>query len=94
MNTLKAKVINHAGVSVDLSQVKCFKLSPFSSIGKTNILVIEFKKRLEYIYNPFTETHEQQEINDFTEVEFPDWETARQYTQELEEIWQDYLDEK
>lgn len=94
MNTLQPKVVNHAGISVDLSQVKCFKLSPFSSINKTNTLVIEFKRRVEYIYNPSTQQYHKEEINDITELEFPDWETAWQYTDELEEIWQSYLDNK
>ena len=94
MNILKSKVINRGGVSIDLSQIKCFKLSPLSTLRKKETLVIEFKKRVEYIFNPVSGEHEKEEINDFTEVEFPDWETARQSTNELEEIWQHYLNGK
>ena len=50
MKALIPKVINHVGTSVDLSQVKCFKLSYFSDIGKKNTVTIEFKKRIEYIF--------------------------------------------
>ena len=94
MTSLKPKVINHAGASIDLSQVKCFRLSNFTGIGKQNTLTIEFKKRVEYIWNPTTEQNEKEEINDFTEVEFPSYDTARQYTNELEDIWQDYLNDQ
>lgn len=93
MKVLEPKVINHAGASIDLSQVKCFKLSSFTGIGKPNTLIIEFKKRVEYVYNPATKQYEKEELNDLTEIEFPSWDTARQYTTELEEIWQDYLNE-
>lgn len=93
MKSLQPKVIHHAGVSIDISQVKCFKLSPFTSDSEIRTLIIEFKKRVEYIYNSQTEQFEKQEINDLIEVEFPDWDIAKQYTNEWEEIWQDYLTE-
>ncbi|MDI9364915.1 MAG: hypothetical protein QM541_08185 [Flavobacterium sp.] len=94
MTTLSPKVISHAGASIDLSQVKCFVLSNFTGIGKPNTLTIEFKKRLEYVFNPNTKQYEKEEINDTTEIEFPSYATGRQYTNELEEIWQDYLNEQ
>lgn len=94
MTSLSPKIINHAGASIDLSQVKCFILSSFISIGKPNTLKIEFKKRLEYVFNPNTKQYEKEEINDYTEIEFPGYDTARQYTNELEEIWQDYLNDQ
>lgn len=91
MKPLIPKVINHVGTSIDLSQVKCFKLSYFSDIGKRNTLIVEFKKRIEHVFNPSTNQYEKEELNDTTEIEFPDWETAREYTKELDELWQDYL---
>jgi hypothetical protein len=92
MKTLAPRIISHAGVSVDLAQVKCFKLSNFSGIGKQNTLTIEFKKRIEYILNPSIGEYVKEELNDATEITFPEYEIARAYTTEWEEIWQDYLD--
>ena len=94
MTGLTPKIISHAGASIDLSQVKSFILCNFASIGKRNTLTIEFKKRLEYVFNPNTKQYEKEEINDLTEIEFPSYESARQHTNELEEIWQDYLNDQ
>jgi len=91
MKKLIPKVVYHAGASVDLSQIKCFRLTNFEGIGKRNTLTIEFKKRLEYVFNPAIEEYEKEEINDTTEIVFPDWESARQHTEEFQEIWSDYL---
>ncbi len=90
----KAKVISIAGLTVNLAQVKSFHLSNFSSIGKRNTLIVEFKTRHEYIYNPGTKEYEKQEYNDVSEVQFPDWETAREYVKAWEDNWQDYLNEQ
>lgn len=90
--TGEPKVIEHAGVTLDFSKVKCFKLSQFDSIGKPNTLSIEFKTRLEYVWNPNSEKYEKEEINEKTEIEFPSWDSAKAYSREFEEIWQDYLD--
>ncbi len=90
----KPRVIEHAGIAIDLAQVKCFKLSQFDGIGKPNTLTIEFKTRFEYFWNPGTEKFEKEEINEKTEVEFPSWDTAKAYSAELEEIWQSYLEEQ
>ncbi len=89
----ESKIVNSGGVSFDISQVKCFKLNSNRDFGPTNKLVIEFKTRAEYIWNPEIGIYEKQLYNDTIEVEFSDWETARNYTIEFEEIWQDYLEE-
>ncbi len=82
---------NVAGLSFDLSQLKCLKCSSFDTIGKPNTVVIEFKKRFEYFFNPATDQFEKEEITDFTEIEFTNWDLFRTYRRELEEIWEDYL---
>ena len=89
--TQEPKIIEHAGVIVDLSKIKCFRLNQFTNIGKQNTLTIEFKTRIEYVWNPNSSQFEKEEIKDFTEIEFPSYETAKLYTKEFEEIWQDYL---
>lgn len=88
------RVVTHAGLTLNLSRVKCFKLNSFSNIGKTNTLIVEFKKRYEYVQHPESGAFEKQEFNEQTELEFPDYETAVIYRDEWIEIWQDYLDEQ
>jgi len=88
------RVITHAGLTLNLSQIKCFKLNQFHNIGKQNTLVVEFKKRYDYIQNPDTREFEKQEYNEQTDLEFPNYETAKAYTDEWIEIWQEYLDEQ
>lgn len=86
------RLVTHAGLTLNLSQIKCFKLNPFSNIGPQNALVVEFKTRYDFIPHPETGKFEKQEYREQTEVEFPDYETAVVYRDEWEEIWQDYLD--
>lgn len=85
------RVVYHGGLTVNLSEVKCFHLSNFSGIGKRNTLTVEFKTRFDFIRNPETGGFEKQEYNEKTELEFPDYDTAKAYTDEWIEIWQDYL---
>ncbi|NJW51954.1 hypothetical protein [Salinimicrobium oceani] len=88
------RMVTHAGLTLNLSQIKCFKLNGFSTIGKQNTLVVEFKTRYGYIENPQTGKFEKQEYTEHTEMEFPDYETAVVFRNEWEEIWQEYLDEQ
>ena len=88
------RVVTHAGLSLNLSQIKCFRLSNFNDIGKKNTLTVEFKTRYSYIQHPETGEREKQEYNEITELSFPDYETATAYTNEWIEIWQEYLDEQ
>lgn len=88
------RLITHAGLTLNLSQIKCFKLNSFSTVGKQNTLVVEFKTRYDFIQHPETGKFEKQEYREQTEVEFPDYETATVYRDEWVEIWQEYLDEQ
>lgn len=85
------KIISHAGLSINLADVKCLKLSIF---GEKNIMTVEFKSRYDYILNPISGEFEKQEYNEKTEVEFPDYDTASTYKYELQQIWQKYLEEE
>ena len=89
----KHKVISSAGLAIDLATIKCFKLLSFSDLGKTNVLIVEFKTRYDYIKNPITGEFEKQEYNEQTEIEFLDYETANAYKLEWQEIWENYLNE-
>ena len=88
------RLATHAGLTLNLSQVKCFKLNGFSKMGKQNFLVVEFKTRYDFIQHPETGNWVKQEYNEQTEIEFPDYETASAHRNEWEDIWQDYLDEQ
>lgn len=88
------RLVTHAGLTLNLSQIKCLRLNVFTSLDKRNILVVEFKTRYDFIQHPETNEFLKQEYNEQTEVEFPDYETAVVYRDEWEEIWQDYLDEQ
>jgi hypothetical protein len=88
------RLVTHAGLTINLSQVRCFRLNSFTDIGKKNTLVVEFKTRYDYIQYPETNEFEKQEYNEQTEIEFPDYDTAKAYSDEWIEIWQEYLDEQ
>jgi len=88
------RLVTHAGLTINLSQVKCFRLNSFTDIGKKNTLVVEFKTRYDYIQYPETNEFEKQEYNEQTEIEFPDYDTAKAYSDGWIEIWQEYLDEQ
>lgn len=90
-----SKIVTHAGLMLDLAQVKCFKLSPFIVDGNdTKQLVVEFKTRLEYVFHPGSQKWEKEYFAEQIEYEFPGYDTAQAYLREWEEIWQDYLVEQ
>lgn len=39
------RVVTHGGVTLNLATVKCFKLQTNIDLGKTNVMVVEHKKR-------------------------------------------------
>lgn len=91
----KPKVVTHAGLTLDLAQVKCFKLSPFiTDANNTRQLVVELRTRLEYVFHPGTQQWEKDYFTEQIEYEFPSYNTAQAYLQEWVEIWQDYLGEQ
>jgi hypothetical protein len=71
------RLVTHAGLTLNISQVKCFRLSNFSGIGKRNTMTVEFKTRYDFIQHPQTGKWEKQEFNEMTELQFPDYETAK-----------------
>lgn len=88
------KVVTHAGVTLDLSQVKCFKLSPFSlsDDDETNRILIELKPRLEYVFHPGSRAWEKETVSDSISQPFASYDQAAAYLREWEDIWQDYLE--
>lgn len=88
---MKPKLISHAGLTINLADLKSIRLSIFDD---KHTMTVEFKTRYDYILHPKTQEYEKQEYNEKTEVEFPDYETAIAYKGELEQIWQEYLQEE
>ena len=89
------KIVTHAGLMLDLSQVKCFKLSPFNNgENDTRQLVVEYTTRTEYVRHPGTRQWEKEHVCEVITYDFPSYETAQAHVREWEEIWQDYLDEQ
>jgi hypothetical protein len=91
---MKKRIISHAGLTIDMKTIKCFKVPSNIDSGKTNFLIVEHKKRIEYIKNPETDEYEKIEFNDVSEVEFPNYEMADAHKNEWEDIWENYLNEE
>ncbi|GAB2961416.1 hypothetical protein GCM10027048_31830 [Hymenobacter coalescens] len=88
------KIVTHAGLTLDLSQVKCLKLSPFtSSENESGQLVVEYRTRTDYVWHPGTQQWESLPIAEVIRYDFPSYESAQAYVREWEALWQDYLDE-
>jgi len=91
----KPTVTSHAGLTLDLAQIKCFKLSPFLIAGNdTRQLLVEYKTRPVYVLHPGTNQWEKEYLTDVIAYDFPSYESAQAYLREWEEIWQDYLNEQ
>jgi len=63
------KLVTHAGLTVNLEQIKSLKLNKFTNVGKTNTLIVEFKTRYEYLKHPKTGEFEKQEFSEKSEIE-------------------------
>jgi hypothetical protein len=85
------RLVTSAGLTINMAEVKCFRLSDFD-YGK-NTLIVEFKTRYDYLRHPQTGAYEKQEYNESTEMGFPTYESAALYRDELVALWQDYLDD-
>ncbi|MCX6244658.1 MAG: hypothetical protein NTU98_08135 [Bacteroidetes bacterium] len=88
----KPNIIYHEGIAIDISLVKSIKLVS-KSVQDLQRVVIEFKTRYEYVFNPNKGVHEKEKIDDVTELTYDDFGIAQQIVKEFMEIWQDYLDE-
>ena len=89
---MKSRIISHGGITIDMETIKCLKLS--SGTKKDNILVVEHKKRIEFVKNPKTNDYEKVEFNDVSEIEFLNYNMADTYKSEWEDIWNEYLSDE
>jgi hypothetical protein len=91
----KPKIVTDGQTSINLADVKCFKVISISEMDvRKSFLVIEFKGRIEFIFNPESGKYEKQEYNDKTEIEFSEYEMATAYKRDWEYMWQEYLEEQ
>jgi len=91
----KPKVVTDGQTSINLADVKCLRVISIRELDiKKAFLVIEFKSRFEYIFNPESGEYEKQEFNDKTEIEFSEYEMAIAYKRDWENMWQEYLEEQ
>ena len=88
---MEVKVVTYNGLTLDLSQVKCFKQED-CFYGKKNSMIVVFKTRYDYIKNPKTGKFIKQKYNETVEFDFPDFETPRTIIADWREIWEKYLE--
>ena len=90
---MKPETRTYGGVTLDLSQVKCFKqIGCFE--GQKNSMIVVFKTRYDYIKHPATGKFIKQKYNETVEVDFPDFATASAYIKDWEDMWEKYLREQ
>ena len=90
-----SKIINLRNNLVELDKIKAICLNSFTSVKpKGNFIKIEFKIRKEYIYNPNVESWELESFNDVLLIEYPDYDTAVVYLEEIMGEWQAIIEEE
>jgi hypothetical protein len=77
-------IANLGSLSVNLERINCIKVYD-------NILLVEYKKRFEYVLNPLSGEYERDEITDIVEMEYPDSGVAKSYKDNFDEMWEEYL---
>ena len=71
-------------LTVNLSRIKCIKII-------RHTIVFEYKMRYEYVFNPTTCEYERTEIVDTVEMEYDNYDLAKAYKEEFDEMWDEYL---
>ena len=94
---MKPEVVEHNGLMLDISQVKCFKYK--SAVfdekhynGEKYTIIVEFKTRYDYIKHPETGKYIKQKYNETVECVFYDMITAQNSFEEWGKIWRKYLE--
>jgi hypothetical protein len=86
---MKPYIVTQNGLTIDLSQVKCFKHILYDG---DNTLTVEFKVRYEYLLDPNTGEFVKQEIHDKAEFIYRSYDELIQAILEWKRTWQKYLD--
>ena len=86
------KLINLGNNIVEADNILGMSVNSNRSAGPTNCIIITFKTRKEYIFNPNLDTYEMEEFNDVLTIEYADFETAQAYLIEFMEEWEALLE--
>ena len=88
------RIINVGNFSIDFERLRAIKHNIYHDIGETNVVVIEYNARIEYLKNPFNDKIEKLEIVDRIDLEFSDLETAKKNHVSIQKDWNNYLESK
>ena len=86
-NTVIRKI---GDVAIDLSTVKSMRRE--DSSGCRYSIIMELKKRIEYVWNPQTQTWEKEILNDIIQIDYNNYTTADNYFLEWVEYWREYAE--
>ena len=87
-----SKIIDFCRFSIDLSRIKAIKVNTNSTLGPTNILKVDLNLRYEYIFNPNKNKFIKQKVKDTVSITYVDYDAAVQAMENLNEIWEEYLE--
>jgi len=80
------------GLTLDLSQIKCFKQERFyPQQNYKHRMIVVFKTRYDYIKHPGTNKYIKQKYDETVEYEFPDYATAKAHVSDWQKLWEKYL---
>ena len=82
------KLIDLDNNIVDANQILAMGVNSSHSVGATNCIKITFKARKEYIYDPNIEQFTLEDFSDILNVEFADFNTAKDYLELWKAEWQ------
>ncbi|OAQ39824.1 hypothetical protein A5893_09625 [Pedobacter psychrophilus] len=86
-----SKIIIVNGLSIDLSRIKAIKVNTNSTLGPTNVLMIDLNLRFEYVFNPNENNHTKESIKDTVSINYVNYDGAVEAMNNLSEEWQAYL---
>lgn len=88
----RTKIISIDGAALDLSRINAIKVNTNSSLGPTNIMVVDLKSSFEYVFNPNKNKYKKVKTKDRVEIEYADNNAARESMDNLMIEWREYLE--
>lgn len=87
-----SKIVNINGSVLDLSRINAIKLNSNSTLGPTNIVVVDLKSSFEYVFNPNKDKYKKVKTKNRVEIEYVDYNAAKESMENLSEAWSEYLE--
>jgi archaellum component FlaF (FlaF/FlaG flagellin family) len=87
-----SKIVSFEGSALDLSRINAIKVNTNSSLGPTNILTVDLKSSFEYVFNPNKNKYKKVKTKDHVEIEYVDYNAARESMEDLTGQWREYLE--